>query len=109
MIVDKQERADLWDYLDAGDVLEIVDALGEQHAPAFDNIPDPWGDGYSEALDDIRHAATLDGAGGFRLVSTREHFEHWTGYVATTASDHGYCNAIEDMLNSISKLIAQRY
>lgn len=109
--MDKAEREDLWDYIDASDVLRIVDALAG-------NIPKPsvataahvkWEEGYSEALDDTVHAAMLDGAGGFRLVSTREHFEHWNGAVASTASDHGYCNAIEDMLNSIAKLIAQRY
>ena len=109
--MDKAEREYLWDYIDASDVLEIVDVLAG-------NIPLPsvataahvkWEEGYAEALDDVRHAATLDRAGGFRLVSTREHFEHWNGAVASTASDHGYCNAIEDMLNSIAKLIADRY
>lgn len=104
--MDKVDRKDLWDYLEASDLLEIVSSLQETNPYGLDT--DSY-EGYAEALDDVRHAATLDGAGGFRLVSTREHFEHWTGHVATTASDHGYCNAIEDMLNSIAKLIAQRY
>jgi len=103
--MEKVERKDLWDYIDASDVLEIVDVL----APC-----NPYGwstdgyDGYAEALDDVRHVANLD-ASGVRISAVREHFEHWNGHVATTASDHGYTEAIEDMLNAVAKLIAQRY
>lgn len=100
-----KERQDLWDYLDANDILEIVQALQE-------SIPFEGGTaqdgGYSEALCDVLHAANLD-ATGVRLNAVREHFEHWSGAVATDAHDHGYCNAIDDMLNSVAKLIAQRY
>ena len=106
-IMDKVDRKDLWDYLDAGDVLEIVDVLAPCNPYGLDT--DGY-EGYDEALDDVRNAAEHDKAsGGVRLSVTKEHFEHWNGHVATTASDHGYCNAIEDMLNSIAKLIAQRY
>lgn len=105
--MDKVERADLWDYLDVSDVLEIVSSLGETNPYGLDT--DGY-EGYDEALDDVRNAAEHDKAsGGVRLSVTKEHFEHWNGHVATTASDHGYCNAIEDILNSIAKLIAQRY
>lgn len=103
----KTERNELWDYIDASDVLEMIENLSETNPYGLDT--DGY-DGYAEALDDVRNAALHDKAsGGVRLSVTKDHFEHWNGHVATTASDHGYCNAIEDMLNSIAKLIAQRY
>lgn len=103
--MNKQERKDLWDYLDASDVLKIVQNLAESTPFDGDTKRD---EGYSEALDDVRHAANLD-ASGVRLSAVKEHFEHWNGVVATTSHDHGYCEAIDDMLSSVAKVIARRY
>ena len=95
-------RNELWSYIDASDVIEIVEGM----------VPEVSGDsfeeGYQEALDDILHAAKLD-AMGVRITCTKEHIESWMGHVALNSSDDGYCTAVADVVESISQLISDRY
>lgn len=88
-----------WAELDKDDVHDVIEKL--QQKP-LTGVSKQYADGYGSALDDTYYAATLC------ISAVKQHMDHWQGYVATNAEEHGYCNGLKDVLDLLTEIVKER-
>jgi hypothetical protein len=98
-------RLNRWDVVDASDVVEVCDDILSQSVELnkLGDMPSKWAEGFVEAVQDLKHAAEMNGKDGVDL-----HLMGWSGFVARSANDHGYMGGLEAVQDTMNKLILDR-
>lgn len=92
-------KESFWTELDKEDVHDAIEKL--QQKP-LTGVSERYTGGYGNALDDLYYAGTLS------ISAVKQHMDHWQGYVATNAEEHGYCNGLNDVLDLLTEIVKER-
>lgn len=92
-------KESFWAEIDKDDVHDAIEKL--QQKPLH-GVSERYTRGYGDAMADLYYAATLS------ISAVKQHIDHWQGYVATNAEEHGYCHGLSDLLDLLTETVKGR-